>query len=98
MADQLAELQVNLKWPLEDNLQAVYSNQFAISGAGPEYILTFGEFLLPGGLFQHPQTDIDEYLKNASVKPVAKIVLSHKALEALANMLKGFSSDKAAAE
>jgi len=89
MSNQPAEdkFELQLKWPLEDGLQAVYANQFAIFGAGPEYVLLFGEFL-PSGFASRSRAEVEEYLKNATVRPVAKIILSPEGLRALANLLR----------
>lgn len=92
MSDQPTEadkLEVNLRWPLDDNLQAAYANQFAISSVGPEYVIVFGEFL-PTGFANRPKQEVEEYLKHASIKPVAKIVVSPEGLKAFFNLLKGY--------
>ncbi len=92
MPDQPIEedkLLVHLKWPLEDGLQTVYANQFAISGPGPEYILMFGEFL-PAGFANRSKQEIEEYLRDATIKPVAKVVISPEGLEAFYSLLNGY--------
>jgi hypothetical protein len=83
------EKAINLKWPLEDTLQTVYANQFAISVSGPEYVIMFGEFL-PSGFANRAEQEINEFLKNANIKPVAKIVVSPERLQAFYGLLKGF--------
>ena len=96
MSDQPAEdqkLEVNLRWPLEDDLQAVYANQFAISSVGPEYVIVFGEFL-PTGFAHRSKQEIEEYLKHANIKPVAKIVVSPEGLKAFFGLLKGYTEKK----
>lgn len=92
MPDQPSEgdkIPVSLKWPLEDDLPTVYANQFAISAPGPEYVIVFGEFL-PTGFANRPKQEIEEFLRQASVKPVAKIVVSPEGLEAFYGLLKGY--------
>ncbi len=86
-------LEVNLKWPLEDGLQAVYANQFAIAGAGPEIIIVFGEFL-PVGLVNRSKEEVADYLQRATVKPVAKIVVSPAGLEAFYSLLRGYMDQR----
>jgi hypothetical protein len=83
------EVSISLKWPLDDNLQTVYANQFAISGPGPEYVIVFGEFL-PTGFADRPKKEIEEYLRDAVIKPVAKVVVSPEGLEAFYGLLKGY--------
>ncbi len=101
MSDQQSDasrLEVNLQWPLEDGLQAVYANQFAVFGNGPEYVIMFGEFL-PSGLFANrPKQEIEEYLKNAKVKPLAKVVLSPAGLETFYGLLKNYMEQKQVSE
>ena len=97
MSDQSAEegnLAVNLKWPLEDNLQTVYANQFAIAATGPEHILVFGEFL-PSGFANRSKQEIEEYLRHATIKPVAKVVVSPEGLGAFYRLLKSYMERKA---
>ena len=86
------EFKADLKWPLEDDLAYQYANQFAITDTGHEIILTFGNFI-PIGFHRRTKEDIDSYLMNAEIKPVAKIVISHTGFEALFNMLKGRMDD-----
>lgn len=96
MSDQPAEdqkLEVNLKWPLEDGLQTVYANQFAISSIGPEYVIVFGEFL-PAGFANRSKQEVEEYLKQANIKPVAKVVVSPEGLKAFFGLLKGYMDKK----
>lgn len=80
---------INLKWPLEDDLPAIYANQFAVSVLGSETVITFGEFL-PAGLHNRSRQEIEDYLRDATVRPVAKIVISPAGLEAFYGLLKGF--------
>jgi hypothetical protein len=85
---------VNLKWPLESDLQTVYANQFAISATGPEFVLEFGEFL-PTGFANRPREEVEGYLTNAMVKPVARIVVSKEGLEALHGLLGNYIEARA---
>ncbi|MBI3360887.1 MAG: hypothetical protein HY023_07235 [Chloroflexi bacterium] len=95
MSDQPIEekFEVKLKWPLEDSLQAVYANQFALSDFGPEIVIALGEFL-PTGLPNRTKEEIEEYLANATIKPVVKIILSPTGLEAFFGLLKGYMDKK----
>jgi hypothetical protein len=90
MPDQEDEkLELKLKWPLEDGVQAVYANQFAISQTGPEIVIAFGEFL-PVTFVNRSKPEVEEFLKSATVKPVAKVILSPAGLEAFYNLLKTY--------
>jgi hypothetical protein len=93
MPKQEEYLEIKPKWPLEDNLMAIYANQFAITQYGPEIVVTFGEFL-PTGLAGRPEAEVEEYLNNASVKPLAKVVMTPAGLEALYGLLKGYMDRK----
>ena len=87
------KIEVALRWPWEDSLQAVYANQFAVFGAGPEYVIMFGEFL-PTGLPNRTKQEIEEHLRNATIKPVAKVIVSAAGLEAFFGLLKGLTDKK----
>ncbi len=96
MPDQTTEeegVELKLKWPLDDNIQTVYANQFAISQFGPEIVITFGEFL-PASFANRSKQEVEEYIKNASVKLVAKVVLSPEGLKAFAGLLTGYMGKK----
>lgn len=82
-------VELNLRWPLEDDIQAVYSNQFAIAHPGPEVILTFGAFL-PSSFSNRSDTEVREFLKNAQVNVVAKIIVSPQGLQAFYNLLTSY--------
>lgn len=83
------KIELKLIWPLDDNLQAVYANQFAISNYGPEVVITFAEFL-PSSFANRSKQEIEEYLKNAHVKPVAKVIISREGLDAFFGLLKNY--------
>jgi hypothetical protein len=78
---------VTPKWPLEDDLPLVYANQFAIYETDHEVVLIFGNFMPTGFVFRS-QKEIEDYLKTAEVKPLAKVVMSHGGWNALLGLLK----------
>ncbi len=83
---------IDLKWPLVDDLHAQYANQFSIADTGNEIILTFGNFL-PTGFYKRSQEEIQEYLKDATITPLAKIVLSRAGFHAFFQLLKSRIDD-----
>lgn len=80
-------LAVNLKWPLEDDLPLFYANQFALYETDQEVVLIFGSFI-PTGFAFRPKEEIEDYLKTAEVKPLAKVVMSHGGWNALLGLIK----------
>lgn len=88
---------VRLKWPLDDNLPVYYANHFALLRTDDEAVLVFGTFL-PAGLHTRSEEEVQEYLENATVKPLAKIAMTPAGLEALYMMLKRNLQEEAAEE
>ena len=90
MTDQTATqtmIQVQLKWPTDDNLQAQYANQFGIAGFGNEFVLMFGEYLPTWVLSGRSEEETKTLLQNALVKPIAKVVVTKDGLKAFASLL-----------
>lgn len=76
-----------IRWPLEDHLEYLYANHFAVLDTGNEIVLVFGNFL-PTGLHRRSPEEIQNYLKTAEVNPVAKIVLSKQGFSAFFELLR----------
>ncbi len=83
-------VEVHLKWPAEDQLPALFANQFGIFSTGVEHVIFFGEFtsslLLPG----RTRESVVSQLNDAAINPVAKIVVTPEGLKAFYNLLKGY--------
>ncbi len=87
-------LQINPKWPLENDAPLIYANQFALFETEHEVILVFGNFMPIISYPNRSREEIEEYLSRAEIKPLAKIVLSHGGFKALLGMLKGKMDEK----
>ncbi|MDR3576883.1 MAG: hypothetical protein P4L50_23705 [Anaerolineaceae bacterium] len=80
--EQLREL----KWPMEDDLPLLYANQFALYETQFEIVLVFGDFF-PIGFPNRPQEEFEQFLKNTTVKPIAKIAMSKGAFKLFSDLL-----------
>jgi len=75
-----------LSWPLVDELPPLYSNVFASFVGANEVILLLGSFI-PTGVQFHNEEEQEEYYKNPTVQPLAKIVMSRPSFEKFYEML-----------
>ncbi len=84
------KVEVHLKWPTDDNLPALFANQFGIFSTGVETVIFFGEFtsaiMLPGRTLE----SVSNQLQDATINPIAKIVVTPSGLKAFYNLLKGY--------
>jgi len=76
----------HLFWPHEDKLPPLYSNVFASFVGDNEVILLLGSFIPTGVQFQN-ENEREEYYKNPTVQPLAKIVMSRPSFEKFFEML-----------
>ena len=92
ITDQNKKFPLELKWPIEDDLPFLYTNHFSISDTGHEIIIVFGNFL-PTGFHRRSNEEIEAYLSQAMVKPIAKIVMSHSGFKAFMGLLESKRAD-----
>lgn len=78
---------VDVKWPLDDDLPFLYANHFALYETENEVIIVFGNFL-PTGFPKRGREEIDQFIQNAEIKPIAKIVVSQGGFKAFMGLLK----------
>lgn len=77
-------------WPLETGGESIFANQFEYTTVGDELIvISFGTYL-PTGFKGHSPDEIDEFLSNAVVEPVARIVMTRTDFQSFYELLKGF--------
>jgi hypothetical protein len=85
--EEAKRVELDLRWPLEDDIPYLYANHFAVIDTGHEVILAFGNFL-PTGLHKRSDQEVENFLKSSEVNPVAKIVLSPSGFEAFLGLLR----------
>jgi hypothetical protein len=76
---------IKIRWPIESDVPLVWANQFAFLNTGHEVVLSFGQFVPT--LHNVTEEEIEEYVKNATVEPVARIVMTPDGLWALFGLL-----------
>jgi hypothetical protein len=74
------EKQIRLIWKNLSDLNTIYANQLLISHSGGEFYLIFGEFLAA-------EIDVENPPNTAIIKPVAKIAISPRAMQRMANII-----------
>ena len=79
------ELDVSLRWPIETNVPSYYANQFAIMKSSNEVIVTIGRYF--PNFIRRSEEEIEAYLKDAEVEPLAQLVMSPAGFEALATLM-----------
>jgi len=93
MSEGLVGEKFALRWPLADDIPLRHANQFAILDDTQDHILIFGDFLQPIIAHYSPQ-DVRDFMGKATIKPVAKILLSRDGLLAFYALLTGYMKDK----
>jgi hypothetical protein len=86
-SDKTIERAIPLRWPLENDLPHLYVNHFAYIDTGQEVIIVAGS-LLPTGFWNRSDEEVGEFLDNATVKPLAKLVMTRGGATALLRLLK----------
>ncbi len=90
MSEQVEDEGVALpqpKWPIEDGLPSIFANYFSITSTPQEVVLVFGDFI-PTGFSGRSEEEIKSYVKNATVRPVSKVVMTHAGAKALFAIMK----------
>jgi hypothetical protein len=87
---ELTQLQAKLRWPLENDLPAVYANHASIIVSEHEVTVLFGSFL-PTGMHNRNEEEVEEFLGKVSVQPVAKIVMTKQGFESVYHMLEKYA-------
>jgi hypothetical protein len=81
---ELKEKEIRILWSSDDDLPSLYANHLYVSHAGDtEFHLIFGHLSPPITL----NLKEDELPENVIIKPVAKLVIGPKAMEAFLTIL-----------
>lgn len=88
MANDEKTFDVSLRWPIETNVPTYYANQFAIMKSSNEVILTIGRYF--PNFIRRSEEEIEAFLKDAQVEPLAQLIMSPSGFEALASLMSAY--------